>query len=1028
MPNQLWRPRSKFLEEQLGDETTKLQSLWATQQSPPPVDTQLPRTLWGFRDTTNSNTIPIQKLPKPDEEPVSLPFWERSLQVFGAPFYWVDENIIKPGLSLGFTASGLVENVEREAGEDFWEWKKRSWEGWDAPGIDINVPWSDKPWRVDVKGVMELAPWLLIPGFGQVGGATGIGARLAGKAGTRIASGLVGKVGKFGIPGRVVGTVIEYSPWGLAEKTIGAVGRAAIAGGLRAISGTGTRLAEKIIGKIPERPMTPAVKQLSDIFTEQVAPQYKAFRKEVPALRVRQESAASEWLDRARRGEITSIKAFEGAAKARAGGIKSEFAIKGGQMSTKSTRELLDVVVKAHESGLVSTDAGVALVELLNHGVLPQPHNVRDFARIFGNEFAQSLKKLEGVPASMKDQLWDALNLPRSVLASVDISGVARQGAILGLTHPTQVPRAFGRMMKALFSEKSALEMDDVLRGTTTYREFLQAGGYVAPIAKGAKIGAREEAYASQLAEKIPFVRRSERAFITYLNELRVGSFKAASASYKAQGAGKKELSDLARFITLASGRGDLPAGLNKYAPVLNSVLFSARLQMSRLQLPKQLGRMLLSKNPYERKEAAKALVTFIGGGTALLTLLNTRDDVSVEIDPRSGDFGKIKIGDTRLDIWTGYLQYTRFAAQMLTGESKSAYGNMSTVERSKVASRFLQSKSSPAFGLLVDLMKGENYMGEPLFEGTTGVIKMARDRLMPLALQDVMDAMEQGGINQAWTAIPAELGIGTLTYVNDLVKVKEKIANDMNLDSWDDIDPKTQREIENSNVELQAAYITYDRQVMGTAWGDWRNAGNAIEDVFKENVDSATNQYRATNDGVQFRGKIEDAFTERRGGYSAREKELRFEDITRRLNIKDTAEALVSLGPEQMAIKTYNDALYADDMYDEFGDYRFDEADIRKGQLKSSLGEEMFDYVEEYRGEKYASLPEEYQQLARAKIVMKPYWAIQTQIEQRFGRKLDSMPLLMQRRAQALITRMRQILRMRNPEIAMAYEKFYAR
>ena len=57
---------------------------------------------------------------------------------------------------------------------------------------------------------MELAPWLLIPGAGQVGTAT------------RAARGIAGVLSKFGQAGRVLGGIVEYSPWGLVEKTAGA--------------------------------------------------------------------------------------------------------------------------------------------------------------------------------------------------------------------------------------------------------------------------------------------------------------------------------------------------------------------------------------------------------------------------------------------------------------------------------------------------------------------------------------------------------------------------------------------------------------------------------------------------------------------------------------------------------------------------------------------------------------------------------------------------------------------------------------
>jgi len=228
--------------------------------------------------------------------------------------------------------------------------------------------------------------------------------------------------------------------------------------------------------------------------------------------------------------------------------------------------------------------------------------------------------------------------------------------------------------------------MDDVLRSHRLYGEAIDNGVEFTALRRGAQLFAKEEPFASNLAQRIPFVRRSERAFTGFLNEMRMSAYEAAHNAMTAQGASPAHFKLMANFINIASGRGTLPANLNRYAPVLNTVLFSARYQMSTLQLPRQLGRMLLSGNPYMRKEAAKALVAFVGGGTALLALLKNTGVGKVETDPRSGDFGKIQIGETRLDIWRGYIQYARFMAQMLTGERKTAYGNMNKVQRYDIA------------------------------------------------------------------------------------------------------------------------------------------------------------------------------------------------------------------------------------------------------------------------------------------------------------------------------------------------------
>ncbi len=959
--------------------------------------------------TAQPTISPIAK--KADVE-TEVPFWQRALQVFAAPFEWVDEYVIKPSLSLVGTAVTAVPKLKREEAEDFWEWKRREWEAWQAPGLDINVPWSDEPWRIDFKGILEFAPWFLLPGAGQVGG------------GLRAARGIAGVAGRFGKAGKALGYAIEYSPWGIAEKTIGL----ALKKGLRGVAKGAERISEraerKVFGEIVEEPIPPVVQELSKFFDDVVSPARRAFEKAEPALRARQEAAIQKILAKERSGEITAIKATELIEKATAGAEKYKYAVPIERFTKEKVEDLLNRIYKSTETGFVKRDSGIALKNLLlNTGELPQPHHIRDWSKVFGKGFAESALKFSRLPASSKGQIVDALNLLRATLASGDLSATFRQGLILLLTRPQDAPRAFWRQLKAFASEKISAEMDDMLAKRPLYESAIRDGVEFTSFRKGVRMAAKEEPFFSNMAERLPMVRRSERAFTTFLNEMRMGSYEAAHAAMKAQGATAAQMKLMARFVNLASGRGILPKNLDQYAPVLNTVLFSARYQMSTLQLPRQIGRMLLSKNPYMRKEAAKAFITFVGGGATLVGLLNATKVGKVEIDPRSGDFGKIIVGDTRLDIWRGYVQYVRFAAQMLAGERKSAYGNMNKAQRYDIAFRFLQSKASPALGIMVDLLKGENFMGETLFEGTKGLSKTVRDRVMPLALQDVMDAMEQSGINGIWTAAPATLGIGVLTYINDFVRTKEKIARRMGYKSWDDIDPITQRRLENSNAELQVAFIEFDRQVMGTAWGDFRLAGKAIEDTFKENVGLSVAKYRSTGDGYGFREDVGDAFTARRGGYASREKMPQFEDIVRRLETKDTAEAVISLGTEQMAIRIYNDALYGDDMYDEFGDYRFELADERKQQLRQQLGSEMFEYVEQYRGLKYEDLPPEFQELSKARVVLKEYWRVKDWALKHFGTPKNEWQ---QRRLDQFISKVRKRLRATNPEIEKYIQMFY--
>jgi hypothetical protein len=800
----------------------------------------------------------------------------------------------------------------------------------------------------------------------------------------------------------------------------------------------GARVGEKFVGKIVKEEAAPEVQKFTQLFKELVIPAREGFEKALPKdLRELQEKAVSKIADGVRAGKISSLEApkLQKEALAKIEGVKKNFAIgkrvvNDGDVlkatepltfTNDEVKSLMDGVYKYAEYDLEGLDTAEAVQNLLLTGELPMPYQIRNMAKVYGDDFAEAVSKLSTKPKDVLAKTWDAMNIPRATLSSMDVSATFRQGLILGLTHPTEIPKAFFRQMKAFASEKLALDMDHVIKSDPLYNEFRKVGGYLAPIGKAATASKMEESFASKLAEKLPFVRRSERGFITYLNELRFSAYKQARNSWVAQGATDTELKTLANFINNASGRGELPAKLETYAPMLNSFFFSPRLQMSRMELPIILGKMLFSDKPYMRKEGAKALVTFLGGGAAVLAVAKAAG-AEVELDPRSSDFAKIKVGDTRFDIWTGYAQYARFAAQLATGEKKQAYGNISKESRLSIAARFLQSKTSPATGLLVDLLTGEKYSGEPIAKDTQGFIDTAKEKMMPLVLQDMIDAMEQGGINplSITTTAAASLGIGTLTYVNKLVKLKNDIAHQKGYSSWSQIDPITQKELEKL-PQLQQAAIEYDRQMMGTTWGNWRTFGNAVEDTFTQNVTQATEKYRETGDGVTYRKDIQTAFAERRGGYEARSNDEQFAEIVERFNSKSDAELLVKLGPEQMAIKVYEDALEGDDMYDEFGDYRFDEADIRKQQLIQSLGEDLYNYVVEYKNLKYEDLPAEFQEYRKAQQVLSEYWNIADDAVKLFGERDTPAK-------ERWIARRRKILKMRNKQVKYYLDLFYSK
>ncbi|GAG96283.1 unnamed protein product, partial [marine sediment metagenome] len=173
--------------------------------------------------------------------------------------------------------------------------------------------------------------------------------------------------------------------------------------------------------------------------------------------------------------------------------------------------------------------------------------------------------------------------------------------------------------------------------------------------------------------------------------------------------------------------------------------------------------------SPPVRKEAMKSVIKFVSTGIGILSLAKLAG-ADVETDPTSADFGKIRIGNVRWDIWGGYQQWIRFAAQMITGRVKSSTtgkvrelkaGEFPYQSRLDWASRFIQSKFAPVPALGADLLRGESIIGEPLDLGTA-----AYENLTPIYMQDLAEAVdEMGVVGIPAVGIPGFFGIGTQVY-----------------------------------------------------------------------------------------------------------------------------------------------------------------------------------------------------------------------------------------------------------------------
>lgn len=450
---------------------------------------------------------------------------------------------------------------------------------------------------------------------------------------------------------------------------------------------------------------------------------------------------------------------------------------------------------------------------------------------------------IRGVPNAAVETLG---LIPRAIITSGEHSAVLRQGFFETISRPREAGRAFKRSMSTLFSEANADEIDAARKAKPYFDEAKRAGQFHAETNLGLEKG--EEVFLSRWVGKIPLVsstvKASSRLYSTYLNELRgevteqviknwessgthtsqqvmdeeavklgFGSMKNLRQVAEVEGAELpagatelvaleaarfRDLQDWVSFVNHATGRGGLPSG-EKLNRVLSIAFFAPRLLVSYPQT--MLDLVKPGTSGQVRKLIARDLGVSTITGMSVIALASKIPGVDVNVNPLSSDFGKIRIGTQRINVFGGYQPIIRLVAQMGAGAKASvSTGKVREDGASDIIISFLEGKLSPLGGLIRDLAPirtGErptNFVGQPM-EGTlAGVGKEVGDRLVPLFWQDVADSLREEGWKGVARSTPGLLGIGVQTFRTELERYWQGIGGE---GKFSTLDPTTQRMIE---------------------------------------------------------------------------------------------------------------------------------------------------------------------------------------------------------------------------------------
>jgi len=442
-------------------------------------------------------------------------------------------------------------------------------------------------------------------------------------------------------------------------------------------------------------------------------------------------------------------------------------------------------------------------------GAIPTEGELLLLEREFGPELAKAIMAKLPAGAKALKVAQDIANVPRTLVTIADLSATFRQGALLAFGQPVQFSQAFVAQLKTVFSENNFKLIDEIVHNNIYAEKAEQHKLYIAPISEVVSVTAREEAFMGRLIERIPLlgsiIRASERAYVTFLNVLRMETWAYYCRQWEGTGKTSADYDKLASFINHASGRGDL-GSFSRAAPWLSATFFSPRFIMSRVQVPLDL----INTTPAVRKVIARNLVSFVGVGL-LAQVLAELGGGDTEKDPRSSDFGKIKIGNTRIDFWAGFQPYVRVIAQIITEERKSTQtGEIYKIDPIDIGVNFFRSKLAPMPGLLWDLKSGKTFIGEELNAENAG--KIIFEKLTPMFVQDLIEAVQDIGMAGIGYGILSALGLGIQTYSDNWESAELKLGLPQRSDNL----PYT---VENEVYDVKDYYSEISQMIGGATY-----------------------------------------------------------------------------------------------------------------------------------------------------------------------------------------------------------------
>lgn len=469
-------------------------------------------------------------------------------------------------------------------------------------------------------------------------------------------------------------------------------------------------------------------------------------------------------------------------------------------------------------TGLIGKDGKeITLNARLNYGL--KSHVLEEYVRYLKKEDITIAERVFS-----KRIIADVAGTMKSMVASLDNSFFGRQGLKVLFSGKKGIAiwsKAFvkswgdianelaGKKIRTGIKDKNGKEIsldysNALIKADVLSRDNALNGKYLAgKFDLGVKF---EEAFPSTIPKRVPGLRRIYNASESAFNgaAMRMRADLADFYIKQAEGASidmlnKENAVPIGRMVNSMTGRGYIG---ERSGEMVNVLLFSARFLKSNLDVltaPFQYGRIKVAQSMgvkytagevFARRTAAYNTVKMAIGIALTLYFAEQMFPGSVEKDPRSSDFGKIKIGSTRFDVTGGVGSMAVVAMRLIptnvdgewgmwsktsTGDfrqttviGRNAEGKLASTAPEQYGARdsvdvftdYFLNKASPAAHVPLAIWAGRQFD-----EDEVTASNLIQQGTLPIIYSTVKDLQKPEAAPMLAGILSDALGIGTNTY-----------------------------------------------------------------------------------------------------------------------------------------------------------------------------------------------------------------------------------------------------------------------